>query len=79
MRGQLITDENCPTVAGSWALADETASKWATTNQRSATNRTFNRWQELDQGFSDSQKESDFRPTVGCITNCSPEMVQQSS
>src|SRR5437773_11779301 len=39
--GQVITDETCPTVPGSWALADDTAIKCATTKQGSSTNRTF--------------------------------------
>jgi hypothetical protein len=52
MRGQVITDENCPTVAGFWALADETATKCAAANQRSATNRTFNLSGEHEQDFT---------------------------
>jgi hypothetical protein len=52
MYGQVITDENCPTVAGSWALAEETAIKCATTKQRSVTNRTFNSSEEHEQDFS---------------------------
>src|SRR4030095_5479732 len=32
LRGQVVTDENCPTVAGSWALTDETAIMCATTS-----------------------------------------------
>jgi hypothetical protein len=47
--GQVITDENCPAVAGSWALADETAMKYATANHRNAANRTFNRSEEHEQ------------------------------
>jgi hypothetical protein len=61
--GQVITDENCPTVAGSWALADETAIKCATAKQRSATNRTFIRSEEREQDFSGR----DFQPIIGCI------------
>ena len=57
MYGQVITDENCPTVAGFWALADETAIKCATTNQRSATNRTLDRPEEHEQDFSGRQEE----------------------
>ena len=52
MYGQVVTDENCPTVALSWAFADETAVKCATTNQRSATNRTFDRSEGDEQDFS---------------------------
>jgi hypothetical protein len=51
MYGQVVTDENCPTVAGSWALADETAMKCATAKQRNATNRTFNRSEAGEQDF----------------------------
>jgi hypothetical protein len=51
MYGQAITDENCPTVAGSWALAADTAMKCASANQRSAANRTFNRSEEHEQDF----------------------------
>src|SRR5438132_1415844 len=50
--GQVITDENCPTVARSWALPDETATKCATTNQRSASNRTLDRSEEHEQDLS---------------------------
>src|ERR671923_2030882 len=46
IHGQFITDENCPTVAGSWALADETAMNCATARQRSAIKRTCNRFWE---------------------------------
>jgi hypothetical protein len=49
--GQLITDENCPTVAGSWALADAATSNCATANQCNATNRTFRRSQKREQDF----------------------------
>jgi hypothetical protein len=68
MYGQPITDENCPTVAGSWALADETAMKCATTKQRSAANRTVRHSEEYEQDFIASQKASDYRPPiVDCI------------
>jgi len=67
MYGQVITDENCPTVAGSWALADETAIKCAAPNQPSAINRTLNRSEEREQDFSACQKASDCRPIVSCI------------
>jgi hypothetical protein len=67
MYGQAVTDENCPTVAGSWALADETAMKCATTKQPSAANRAFDRSEEREQDFSASQKASDCRPIVSCI------------
>jgi hypothetical protein len=49
MYGQVVTDENCPTVAGSWALADETAINGDTANQASGTNRTHNRHEEREQ------------------------------
>ena len=67
MYGQVVTDENCPTVAGSWALADETAMKCATANQRNATNRTFNRSEEREQDFGGQPRGRDFQPIVGCI------------
>jgi hypothetical protein len=38
MYGQAVTDENCPTVAGSWALADETAISCIAATQCNATN-----------------------------------------
>jgi hypothetical protein len=65
--GQNITGENCPTVAGSWALVDETAIKCATTKQRSATNRTLNRSEEREHDFTACQKAIDFRLSAGCI------------
>src|SRR5205823_13906757 len=40
MYGHVVTGDHCPTVALSWALAEEAAIRCATTNQRSATNRT---------------------------------------
>ena len=62
MYGQPVTDENCPTVAVSWALADETAMKCATPNQPSAINRTFNRSEEREQDFGRYRRATDFHP-----------------
>ena len=56
--GQVITGENCPTVALFWALADETAMNCATTKQRSATNGTFSRSEEHEQDFSVHSKKA---------------------
>jgi hypothetical protein len=67
--GQVITDENCPTVAGSWALADETAISCVATKQRNAMTWTFSRSEEREQDFTTSQKANEFRPIVGCITS----------
>jgi hypothetical protein len=75
MYGQLITDENCPTVAGSWALAEETAMKCATVNQRSATNRTFIRSEEREQHFSGR----DSQPIRGCIDTSKAETENVSA
>src|SRR4029450_1906916 len=77
--GQALTDENCPTVAGSWALADETAIKCATANQCKASNRICNRSEEREQDFTACEKASDFRLSAACIINCTSEMAQQSS
>jgi hypothetical protein len=76
--GQVITDENCPTVAGSSALADEAAINCATAKQCSTSNRIF-AWSEEREQDATAPKASDFRPIVGCITNHYPEMAEQSS
>jgi hypothetical protein len=60
MYGQVVTDENCPTVPGSWALADETAINCATPNQPSAINRTFKCSEEREQDFGGYRRASDF-------------------
>jgi hypothetical protein len=65
MYGQVFTDENCPTVALSWALADEAAMKCATTNQRSVTNRTFDRLEEHERDFSGRRRGGEFEPIAG--------------
>jgi hypothetical protein len=67
--GQVITDENCPTVAGSWAPAEATAINCATAKQPSTIILTFSRSEEREQEFGASQKANDFRPIVGCITS----------
>jgi hypothetical protein len=67
MYGQVITDENCPTVPGSCALADETAMKCAIAKQDNATDRTFNRSEEREQGFTERPRGSDFQSIIGCI------------
>jgi hypothetical protein len=74
--GQVITDENCPTVAGPWALAQETAMKCATAKQRSATNRTFNRSEEHEQGFSERSRGSDFQPIIGIYSTAKPSKAE---
>lgn len=48
MYGQVVTGETCPTVAGSWALAEEAAMNCAATKQPSANDRTFNQSEEND-------------------------------
>jgi hypothetical protein len=60
--GQVITDENCPTVAGFWALADETAISCVTPNPPSATNPTFDQSEEHEQNFSRRCRTSNCRP-----------------
>jgi hypothetical protein len=67
MYGQVITDENCPTAAGSWAVADEIAMKCATAKQGNATNRTFSRSEEREQDFTRRSRGSDFQPIIGRI------------
>ena len=58
MYGQVVTDENCPTVALFWALADETAMKCAAAKQPNATNRTFSRSEEREQDFRVHSKKA---------------------
>src|SRR5205809_7448859 len=45
---QVMTGEYCPTVPGSWALADETAIKCATAKQGSATKPSLSRSEERE-------------------------------
>ena len=69
MYGQVVTDENWPTVAGSWALADQTTISCVPTSQRSATNGTFSRCEDREPDFTASQKARNFRLNVGSITS----------
>src|SRR5258705_13943599 len=64
--GHVISDDHCPTVALVCAPADEAAIKCATTNQRSATNRTPDRPEEHEQDFGGRQA-GDFQQITACI------------
>jgi hypothetical protein len=64
IHGQFITDENCPTVAGSWAVAEDTPMSCVTAQQYNATDRTFN--------HSDSDKYDSrlrYKPDT-CLSPC---------
>jgi len=74
-----MTDENCPTVAGSWAFADETAMNSATAKQRSAIDRTFNRSEAQEQASSGRRRGSDFQPISGFIYTSKAETEDVSA
>jgi len=61
--GQVVTDENCPTVVGFWALADEIAMRCAKAKHCRGINWTSNDFRERDQDFRARRKTRDCRST----------------